>query len=219
MIGSISGIKTSPPYLYCPCQQGAFVIAENWLPGRCMHSAHAGVRIPTHAGGSWAKAIELVARTLHAHPEIPTTWWLGRKQLNTLGADVLRAHWKNKGGGLVSCTGLECFDGSAKSLGQQSLVDSFVIQTIQMERLNNGSKQMTCSCIRLMNWLPCSGPASYSYSALEKLKMKLKFFANLTSFPPSPMHPATTRCTRLCCAASALPHQSVVFSGDTTNHR
>ena len=95
-------------------------------------------------------------------------------------------------------------------MGQQSLVACCVIQTIQMERLNNGSKQMTCSCIRLMNWLPCSGPASYS--ALEKLKMKLKFFANLTSFPPSPMHPATTRCTRLCCAASALPHQSGVFS-------
>ena len=87
----------------------------------------------------------------------------------------------------------------------------FIIQAILLERLNNGGKQMTCFCTRLVNWLHWS--CSASDSASEKLRMKL--FANTRTYflgpdGGSPYIPAT-RCTRrCCCAASALSsHPSI----------
>ena len=55
-----------------------------------------------------------------------------------------------------------------------------------MERLNNGSKQMTFSCLIFERWLPWLISAS-----VEKLQMKLKLFANSRTYFPAcyRMHP------------------------------
>ena len=133
---------------------------------------------------------ELVARALHARPEIPSTWWLSGESnwihwvLTSYETRCMTLEEERWGIGFLHKPGMLGRICKAQWVGQQSLVASLVIQTIQMERLNNGSKQMTCSCIRLMNWLPWS--ASASDSALEKLKMKL--FANIRTYflPPIP---------------------------------
>ena len=88
-----------------------------------------------------------------------------------------------------------------------SPLKSCVIQTIQMERLNNGSKQMTCSCLIFERWLPWLGSAS-----VEKLQMKLKLFANSRTYFPAcyRMHPKM-----LCCFGSLRPYRFFLVTPPT----